>query len=217
MAGEGEKAHNAAPQINPYGRVDEEVAAVAQRDARRRKRIKCFAYIAAFVVFQAAVILIFGLTIMKFRTPRLRVRSAAFDGAFTVVESGATPSFEMRMVAELGVKNANFGRYKYQNGTVEFYYGATKVGEALIPRATAKARSTRKFNVTVDLSSANVPIGELTSQFGSTPGVIPLTSRATVRGKVEIMRIMKKNKSANMNCTMQIDVQSRQLRSFSCR
>lgn len=216
MAGEGEKAQNAPPQINPYGRVDEEVAEVAQRDERRRKRVKCFAYLAAFVVFQAAVFLIFGLTIMKVRTPKLRVRSAAFDGTFDVVASAATPSFDIRMVAELGVRNANFGRYKYQNGTVEFYYGGTKVGEAFIPRATAKARSTRKFNVTVDLSSAGVPVGELAA-LSSAPGVIPLTSRSAVRGKVEIMKIMKKNKSSNMNCTMQIDVQSRQLRDLSCR
>ncbi|XP_057774279.1 uncharacterized protein LOC130993419 [Salvia miltiorrhiza] len=209
MAGEGEKAQNAPPQMNPYGRVDEEVAEVAQRDERRRKRIKCFAYLAAFVVFQTAVFLIFGLTIMKVRTPKLRVRSAAFDGTFNVVNTSAAPSFDIRMVAEIGVRNANFGRYKYQNSTVEFYYGATKVGEAFIPRATAKARSTRKFNVTVDLSSAGVAAGELS--------VIPLTSRSAVRGKVEIMKIMKKNKSANMNCSMQIDVQSRQLHQLSCR
>ncbi|KAH6770913.1 hypothetical protein C2S52_015716 [Perilla frutescens var. hirtella] len=217
--GEGEKAAHTTPphMINPYGRVDEEVAEVAQRDERRRKRLKCFAYLAAFIVFQTAVFLIFGLTIMKFRTPKFRVRSAAFADNFDVVTT-TSPSFNIRMVAELGLKNANFGRYKYQNGTVEFYYRATKVGEASVPSGRAKARSTKKFNVTVDLSSDSIPAGELTALFGSGgPAVIPLTSRSAVRGKVEIMKIMKKNKSSNMNCTMQINVPSKQLQNLSCR
>lgn len=208
-----EKGYTAAAQMNPYGRVEEEVADVAARDERRKKRLKCFAYLAAFIVFQTGIFLIFGLTIMKVRTPKFRVRSAAFE-AFEVTDSAANPSFNIKMVAELGLKNANFGRYKYDNSTIKFYYGATQVGEASFPKARAKARSTRKFNVTVDLSSANVPANELA---GAAPlRVIELTSGSRVRGKVEIMKIMKKNKSSNMNCTMQIDIPSRQLQNLSC-
>lgn len=208
-----EKGYTAAAQLNPYGRVEEEVADVAARDERRRRRLKCFAYLAAFIVFQTAIFLIFGLTIMKVRTPKFRVRSAAFE-AFEVADSGSA-AFNIKMVAELGLKNANFGRYKYDNSTIMFFYGATQVGEASFPKARAKARSTRKFNVTVDLSSANVPANELAA--AAPLRVIELTSGSRVRGKVEIMKIMKKNKSSNMNCTMKIDVPSRQLQDLSCR
>ncbi|KAI3471180.1 hypothetical protein Pfo_027843 [Paulownia fortunei] len=203
------------PQVNPYGRVDEEVAEVAERDERRKKRVKCFAYLVAFVVFQTCVFLIFGLTIMKVRTPRFRVRSASFDN-FDVATLDTNPSFNIRMVAELGVKNANFGLYRYQNSTIEFFYRETRVGEAFVPRARAKARSTRKFNVIVDLSSANVPADVLSNEF-RTHAVIPLTSQSRLRGKVEIMKIMKKNRSSNMNCTMEINISSRQLGNLSCR
>ncbi|KAK4431404.1 hypothetical protein Salat_0902500 [Sesamum alatum] len=163
-----------SPQVNPYGRVDEEVASVAERDERRKKRMKCFAYLIAFIVFQTGVFLIFGLTIMKVRTPR------------------------------------------YQNSTIEFFYQGTKVGEAFVPRARAKAGSTRRFYVTVDLSSAGVPRDVLANEF-RTHAVIPLRSQARLRGKVEIMKIMKKNKSSNMNCSMEINISSRQLGNISCR
>lgn len=202
-------------QVNPYGRVDEEVAMVAEEEARRKKRMKCFMYVAAFVVFQTGVILIFALTVMKVRTPKFRVRSASFD-TFNVTKSNTNPSFDISVIAELGVKNPNFGLYKYQSSTIEFYYRNIKVGEARIPRARAKARSTRKFNVTAVLSSANVPREDFDAQFANST-VISLRSQSRLRGKVELMKIMKKNKSTNMNCTMEINISSRQLRSLSCR
>ncbi|PIN20090.1 hypothetical protein CDL12_07225 [Handroanthus impetiginosus] len=205
----------APSHVNPYGRVDEEVAEVAERDERRKKRMKCFVYLVAFIVFQTAVILIFGLTIMKVRTPRFRVRSASFN-TFNVATANTNPSFNIQMLAELGVKNANFGHYKYQNSTIEFYYRGTKVGEAPVPKARAKARSTRKFNVIVDLSSTNVPTNLLADEFRNS-AIIPLTSQSKLRGKVEIMKIMKKNKSTNMNCTMEINISSEQLGNISCR
>ncbi|CAI9775044.1 unnamed protein product [Fraxinus pennsylvanica] len=201
--------------VNPYGRVDEEVAMVAEKDGRRKKRMKCFMYVAAFVVFQAGIILIFALTVMKVKTPKFRVRSASF-GTFDVTTLNTNPSFDINMIAELGVKNPNFGRYKYQNSTIEFYYENIKVGEASIPNARAKARSTRKFNVTVNLSSAEVPREVLERQFAAST-VISLSSQSRLRGKVEIMKIMKKNKSTNMNCTMEINTSSRQLGNLSCR
>ncbi|KAI3458076.1 hypothetical protein Pfo_014739 [Paulownia fortunei] len=209
-----EKAYT-SPQVNPYGRVDEEVASVAERDEKRKKRMKCFAYLIAFIVFQTGVFLIFGLTIMRIRTPRFRVRSASFD-TFDVATLDTNPSFNIRMVAELGIRNANFGRYRYQNSTIEFYYRGIRVGEAFVPRARAGARSTRRFNVTVDLSSVNVPTEVLSNEF-RTHAIIPLTSQSRLRGKVELMRIMKRNRSSNMNCTMEINISSRQLGNLSCR
>ncbi|CAI9768184.1 unnamed protein product [Fraxinus pennsylvanica] len=205
-----------SPQVNPYGRVDEEVVTVAERELRRKKRLKCFMYVAAFVVFQTGIILIFALTVMKVRTPKFRVRSASFDTeTFNITTSNTNPSFHIKMFAELGIKNPNFGRYKYQDSSIEFYYMNIKVGEASIPRARAKARSTRKFNVTVEFSSVNVP-RTLAAEFaGST--VISLRSQSRLRGKVELMKIMKKNKSTNMSCTMEINTSSRQLRNLSCR
>ncbi|XP_073128161.1 late embryogenesis abundant protein At1g64065-like [Henckelia pumila] len=203
-------------QANPYGRVDEEVASVAQRDEKRRKRMKCFVYMLAFIVLQTSVFLIFGLTIMKVRSPKFRVRSATFD-TFEVTTLDTNSSFNIKMIAELGVKNPNFGKYKYQNSTIEFYYqGMYKVGEAVVPRASAKSRSTRKFVLTVDLLSTNVPPEAISGQFGSR-ATIPLTSLSTLEGKVEIMKLMKKKKSSNMNCTMEINISSKNIENLTCK
>ena len=54
-----------------YGEV---VASVVEREEHRKKRMKCSAYVAAFAVFQTAVMLVFALVVVKVRMPKFRVR-----------------------------------------------------------------------------------------------------------------------------------------------
>ncbi|KAL3535250.1 hypothetical protein ACH5RR_003711 [Cinchona calisaya] len=194
---------------------DAELASVAQSEERRKKCMKCFAYVAVFAVFQTAIILVFALVVMKVRTPKFRVRSATFDN-FDVSTLVTNASFNTRMNAELSVKNANFGRYKYQSSIIEFFYQDYKVGETVVPGGKANFKSTKKFAVSVDLSSANVP-GDVLGNELSQHAWIPLTSRATLKGKVTLMLIFKKNKSTNMNCTMNLNISSKQLQDLRCR
>ncbi|XP_027174074.1 late embryogenesis abundant protein At1g64065-like [Coffea eugenioides] len=215
MAENGEQKVYGSATVNPYGRVDEEVASLAQKDERRKKRMKCFAYVAAFAVFQTAVILVFALVVMKVRTPKFRVRSAAFED-FQVSTLTTNASFSTSMITELSAKNPNFGSYKYQDSTVNFFYQNYKVGEAVVPKGKANFRSTKKFTVSVDLNSANVPGNVLGSEL-SQHAWIPLTSRATLKGKVTLMLMFKKNKSTSMDCTMNLNTSSRQLQELSCK
>ncbi|CAI9098622.1 OLC1v1035301C1 [Oldenlandia corymbosa var. corymbosa] len=203
------------PAVNPYGRADEELATVAQREERRKRRMKCFAYVAAFAVFQTAIILIFALVVMKVDAPKFRVRSATFDD-FQVSTLNTNASFNIRMNANLAIKNKNFGRYKYEDSTIEFFYQDIKVGEAAIPSGKAKFRSTKKFTVPVVLSSASVPGNVLGDEF-SRHAWVPLTSRSTLKGKVRLMLIFNKKKSTNMNCIMNLNISSKQLQDLVCQ
>ncbi|KAL3532960.1 hypothetical protein ACH5RR_006481 [Cinchona calisaya] len=153
---------------------------------------------------------------MKVREPKFRVRSAIFEN-FDVSTLNTNASFNIRMNAELSVKNANFGRYKYQNSTIEFFYQDYKVGEAVIPKGKANFQSTKKFNVLVDLNSANVVPGEVLGNEFVQHAWIPLTSRSPLKGKATLMLIFKKNKSTNMNCTMNLNISSKQLENLTCR
>ncbi|CDP20613.1 unnamed protein product [Coffea canephora] len=157
---------------------------------------------------------------MKVRTPKFRVRSADFDESFQVGNL-STPSFSFRMDAELGVKNANFGNYKFQNSSIFFLYGDTGVGEAAFSKSKAGWRSTKKnfskkFHVSVDLSSKSLPSN---SQLGNDlrSGVLNLRSQSRLDGKVELLFIFKKKKSVNMDCTLTIGVAEKQVRQISCK
>ncbi|CAK9176929.1 unnamed protein product [Ilex paraguariensis] len=198
---------------NAYSRSDEEANSEQSKQLRRKKRMKCLAYIVAFAVFQTGIILLFVLTVMKIKTPKFRVRSVTF---YTLDVTPSPPSFNIKMNAELGVKNTNFGHFKFDNSTVEFFYRGIKVGEAVVPKARAKARSTKKFNVMVDLTSTNIPSNsELRNDYSS--GFLTLSSQSKLKGKVELMKVMKKKKSTDMNCTMEVVISTKELRNVKCK
>lgn len=177
--------------------------------------MKCLLYIVLFAVFQTGIILLFALTVMRIRNPKFRVRSGSFVDTFDV-GTEASPSFTLRMDTQFTVKNTNFGHFKYELGNVTFAYNGTPVGVANIEKARARARSTKKVDVVVDLRSASLRnSNELGRDISS--GFIPLTSYSKLDGKIHLMKVIKRKKSAEMNCTMEIGIASRTLRIITCK
>ncbi|KAL3524337.1 hypothetical protein ACH5RR_017171 [Cinchona calisaya] len=188
---------------------------IESSELRKKKRMKCLAYVAAFAVFQTAIILIFVLTIMKVRTPKFRVRSANLESSEVV--TAANPSFNMSMTAQLGVKNANFGNYKFQGSTVDFLYGNTPVGQAVVPKTKAGWRSTKKLTVVVNLSSNALTAGNSQLENDINAGFLTLNSQSTLNGKVELLFIFKKKKSINMDCNLTIGLTDKTVREINCK
>ncbi|KAL3521583.1 hypothetical protein ACH5RR_019732 [Cinchona calisaya] len=201
---------------NAYSRShDAESDSEYSAELRRKKRMKYLLYFVLFVIFQTGVIAIFTLTIMKVRTPKFRVQSATFNN-FNV-GTQASPSFDISMNAQISIKNANFGTFKYQNTTMNFFYGGNPVGQAVIPKSSVGWRSNKKINVVVNLSSANLQTAN--SQLGTdlSNQILPLTSQADLSGKVTLTFIFKKKKATKMDCSMEIMTASRQLANIVCK
>ncbi|GFZ06421.1 hypothetical protein Acr_18g0005910 [Actinidia rufa] len=182
-------------------------------ELRRQKRKKWALYIIAFIIFQTGVIVFFSMTVMKFRTPKFRVRSATSFDTFDVQPS----SFNVMMNTQFGIKNTNFGPYKYSNSTVYFYYRGTQIGSVFIPKSKANFRRIKKLNVAVSLVAPTslVSNSEWTNDVSS--GIVPLTSTSRLSGKIEIMFVFKKKKSINMNCTMDLNISAKQLQNIKCK
>ncbi|KAK4384916.1 hypothetical protein Sango_2615600 [Sesamum angolense] len=185
-------AYPMAPAANGYSRSDAEAGAHDAREQRKKKRTKCLLYIVLFAIFQAAT--------------------------FENINAGtpASPAFSARMNTELGVKNANFGRYKYRNTTVVFFYRDTPVGQAILQNSRVNWRATKKIDVAVDLNLGNAAAN---SQLGSdlSAGIVPITSQARMTGRVELVFVMKKNKATEMKCNMEIVTATQQLRNIVCK
>ncbi|XP_027163654.1 late embryogenesis abundant protein At1g64065-like [Coffea eugenioides] len=146
---------------------------------------------------------------------KFRMVSATFDN-FTV-GTPSSPSFDLNMNAQLGVKNTNFGNFRYPSTTMYLYYRGTQVGEALVPKANVGWRTTRKFDVVVKLSSANLTSNSQVLADDINAGVLPITSQSDLRGKVRLTFIFKKKKSSKMNCTMDVFTATQQLSNISCK
>nr|XP_011465795.1 PREDICTED: uncharacterized protein LOC105351902 [Fragaria vesca subsp. vesca] len=123
-----EKTHQAYPAAptNEYTRSDGE-SLVSEDELKRKKRIKLFTYIGIFIVFQIMVMTVFGLTVMKVKTPKIRT------------------------------KNTNWGPYKFDAGSATFLYQGVTVGQVAIPKSKAGMRSTKKINVKVSVNTNALP------------------------------------------------------------
>ncbi|XP_040989285.1 uncharacterized protein LOC121236867 [Juglans microcarpa x Juglans regia] len=194
---------------------DEESAALHTDELRRKKRIKWAMYITIFVVFQAIIIAVFSVTVLKVKTPKVRLGTAVtFQNVSTSTQPSA--SFDISFTTQVRVKNTNFGPYKYDSATAAFMYDGVTVGEVSIPKGKAGMLSTKKVSVTVKVNSKAL---QSTSNLGSelSSGILTLRSHAKLSGKVELMFVMKKKKSAEMNCTMGINsVSPNEFRYLNC-
>lgn len=179
-----------------------------------RKNTKCLAYVAAFVVFQTAIILVFALTVMRIKSPKVRFGTISAD-SFSSTNSNST-SFSMNLVTQVAVKNTNFGHFKYENATITIYYQGMAIGEALIQKGRAKARSTKRVELTIPISSDNLTS---TATLGNdmNNGVLPLTSQAKLSGKVHLMKLIKKKKSGEMSCSFSVNLSNRAIDSLKCK
>ncbi|KAL6291585.1 hypothetical protein ACE6H2_009095 [Prunus campanulata] len=202
---------------NGYIRSDQESAVTADHaELKRKKRMRCLFYVTVFAVFQVIVITVFALTVMKIKSPKFRVRSASFSDF--EVGNGTNPSFNLDMDVKFGVKNTNFGHFKYEDGIVEFEYRGTRIGQVNVYEARARARSTRKVADSLELTSNGLSAksqSQLASDISS--GIIPITSASKLDGKIHLMKVIKKKKSAHMNCTMEIVLATQSVQNIVCK
>ncbi|XP_022718085.1 late embryogenesis abundant protein At1g64065-like [Durio zibethinus] len=185
--------------------------------SRRKRNIKCWACIVAGVIAQTIIILLFVLLVMRIRNPKVRLEGVIVENV-RLDSSPSKPSFTMKLNAQVAVKNTNFGHFKFKNSTFTVSYKGTPVGEATIVKARARARSTKKFNVTV-LVSSNNKISRDSNQISSDidSGIINLSSHAKLEGKIHLFRIFKKKKSTEMNCTMDVNTTLKQIQNLTCK
>ncbi|XP_010251950.1 PREDICTED: uncharacterized protein LOC104593682 [Nelumbo nucifera] len=199
-----------------HDRSDEEAGPLRAKQLSRKKNIKCFAYIAVFAVFQTIIILVFALTVLKIKAPSVKLSSVSVESIS--LPNGASSPFRMTVTAQVAVKNKNFGHFKFDNSTATLTYRSVTVGEAVIPEARAKARKTRRMNVTMEVSSESLSIdGSTYLNSDIRTGNLTLNSYARLSGKVHLMKIMKKRKTAEMNCTITVNLEKQTVQELNCQ
>ncbi|GLT43544.1 hypothetical protein SLA2020_174840 [Shorea laevis] len=125
MAEKNQSPYPLAPVANGHTRSDEESAtAVAQsKEQKKKKRMTCMVYSLAFAVFQTGIILLFALTVMRFKNPKFRIGYASLEISILGTENDS--SFNLKLKTQFTVKNTNFGHFKYEDRAVTFTYGVT--------------------------------------------------------------------------------------------
>ncbi|KAB2608704.1 hypothetical protein D8674_011872 [Pyrus ussuriensis x Pyrus communis] len=142
---------------------------------------------------------------MKVKTPKVRLGNINVQALNSVL---ATSSFDAKFTTQLRVKNTNWGPYKFDAGTVTFLYQRVDVRQVFIPKSKAGMLSTKKIDVEVSLNLNALPsrsvLGTKLSRW-----VLTLSNQTILTGKVELMFIMKKKKSAIIDYTMTFDLSAK--------
>ncbi|XP_047964401.1 late embryogenesis abundant protein At1g64065-like [Salvia hispanica] len=177
---------------------------------------KCLAFVAVFIVFQAAIILALALTVMKVKSPKLGFNAMVVE-TFTFVETftnGTTTSIKMKLLAQLTIKNTNFGHFKYDESTLVILHKGVPLGEQVIPPGRTKAKKTQKLEISVDVNTDRGPGSELRNEINS--GNLKLRSQAKLNGKVHLMKIIKKKKSGEMKCDWDLNLGTKEIENLKC-
>ncbi|KAF8413665.1 hypothetical protein HHK36_001657 [Tetracentron sinense] len=170
-------------------------------------------HMSSTLLAETIIILVFALTVMRIKTPDLKLRSVIIQNLNIV--PGASPSFSTTLIGQMTVKNKNFGHYTFDNSRVTVSYGGNTVGETQKAKGCAKARNTRKMNITMEVSSEKLWSNSNLSNDVSS-GMLIVSSHAELSGKVQLMKIMKKRKTAEMNCIMKVYLTSQAIEDLNC-
>lgn len=192
-------------------------AAKTDVESEELQRMKCTRYLgflAAFAVFEGIIIMVCVTTLLRIRNPKFGFRAVSIMH-LNFSSNQTAPSFNMRFNAKIAVKNSNFGHFKFKNSTITLAYNGDPVGHASVSKARAKARSTKKMNVTVDVNSNHVSShSSLARDLNS--GYLTLTSQGKLTGKVNLMKMVKRRRYAQMNCSIIVNLIRRIIQDLKC-
>lgn len=159
--------------------------------------------------------MILFLTVLKVKKPKIKLKNFTIKGLDDVNPLNLVPTTNLTLIADLSVKNPNIASFKFKNGTTEIYYKNVQVVDAQIPPGNAKARKTIRINVTMDFmleKILSVPglVGDLTV------GSMPLKTKTGIKGKVDIIGIIKKTVAVKLNCSLIFIIANQTIRDQKC-
>lgn len=182
---------------------------------RQKRMSNSLCYIIVGIILQTLIVLVFFLTIMRIRNLKVRVGFANVEN-LSLNSSSNSPSFSIKLGAQVTIKNRNFGQYKFQRSNAIVSYRGNEVGDAVIYEGRARARSTKKVNITLNLNSEKASrSASLVSDINA--GKITLSTYARLNGKVHLFKVIKRKKSAQMNCTMDVNTQTKAIENLHCK
>ena len=201
----------ASSKLHP--RSDEEIAMF--KALKKERSGKCFVYVFAGIVIQCIIILVLAVIVLRVKVPDVNlslvtVKNLKYNG------TASSTSFSATFVAEVTIKNKNFGGFKFENSTLSLLYRGMVIGERKIGHGRVKAREGQAMNVTVELRSNRLSdLNNLSSDINS--GMLKLSSSAKLSGTVHLVKIIKKRRNTELNCIMTLNLTSRAVQDLQCQ
>ncbi|KAG8375030.1 hypothetical protein BUALT_Bualt10G0057200 [Buddleja alternifolia] len=212
-----DKSHlNPLTQPSKHRKSDEQLPTIQPfnpQSHRQKRSSKCLVYVLLLVVLLSIAFLVLGLVVLRIKTPTLRlslvaIRDLQYDAA----------SLNTTVVAEIRLHNMNFGRFEFRSGNATLLYDKATIGAATIYDGRIESREKKGMNVTVKVTASNYELSKnyMNISRDINQGLVKLRSCAKLRGEVRAMKIINRQRTAVMNCTMALNLTSKLLQDLSC-
>ncbi|KAK7307881.1 hypothetical protein VNO77_41323 [Canavalia gladiata] len=176
------------------------------------KSSKCVVYALVTIATLLGVVC-FSSIFLVVRDPKIELISARLvDNINHTVISASSP-FNLSMIGRVSLWNPNFGRFYYDNTTVSVMYGDFSIGASELGGAILEAREIKEFNSIVNMRFSEELVN-LTNDISSC--MLKLRSHSDLSGIGYVLKFIKKRKTIQMDCTMNLDLTSSSLRLLQC-
>ncbi|KAI3792364.1 hypothetical protein L2E82_06241 [Cichorium intybus] len=177
----------------------------------------CCGIITAVIVIIATVMLVLGFTVLHVKTPKIKMNSVEIIGLDRVNSTDILMgTANLTVVADVSVKNTNVESFKFEAFNSSLMYHEAVVGVADVPGGVIKARRTLRLNLMYEMIMAKIAEDpQLRSDL--TVGNMTVRSYTRINGKVNILNIIKREVTVNMNCSIVVNVLSRQIFDQDCK
>ncbi|OVA18918.1 Late embryogenesis abundant protein [Macleaya cordata] len=213
---EGDQVRPLAPATDRISSDEDEIALRTKKNLKRGRCLKCCGCCIALIIILAIVIVVLAFTVFRPKDPKIRMNGVQILQIKLINGTIPDPTVNIKIAADLSVKNENFASFRYENSTTGIYYHGKLVGEALTPAGHAKARRTERMNVTVEIITQRL-LAEPNLRADAASGVVTMNSYTKLGGRVKILKIIKKHMTVRMNCTMTVNLTSLTLQEQKCK
>lgn len=183
-----------------------------------RKCLNCCACTTAVFVILGVVTLVLMLTVFKVKDPELKLNYVTIKGLEGINPLNPLSTVNLTIIADLSIKNPNVASFKFKNATTSVYYEDVLIGEVRTPQGIAKARRTFQMKATIDFMLEIEDIVRVPRFLGDLmTGSLPVSSQTSIRGKVEMIKIIKKTVGVRMDCTLKYIVAKEEIQDQKCK
>lgn len=216
---ESEHGHE-KPKIHPLSMTVDEAAFSTELEKQQQSFLKCSVccgIATALILIIAVVMLVLGFTVLHVKNPKIRMNSVTIVGLDRVNSTGLLAgNGNLTVVADVSVKNSNVAGFKFEDFNSSVLYHEAVVGVAEVPGGVVKARKTMRVNVVYEMMVVKLA-GDPKFESDLTAGNLTVRSYTRINGKVNILNIIKRKVTVNMNCSITINVTGRGTAEQDCK
>ncbi|KAI4310362.1 hypothetical protein MLD38_035345 [Melastoma candidum] len=191
--------------------------------ARRRPCNKCLFYFLAFFVALCIGLLVFSLVVLRPDSPSLHIEIATVKNLAYDASSWESPFLNMTLDAGLSLRNRNYGRYEFTgNGSV---LGLACEGIVLGEKKNLRGgsvggRETGRIRVEMVVGYSGGGAGMAAAgnlSRGIDERMLKLRSYGRIAGKVHLLKYLKRSLSSEMNCTLTLNLSTKNFQDLVCQ